>query len=111
MHLKRREDEALRSGTYALDFVKVLEDGSVREPAPDEIEYLNTPFLPGDSGRPYIKEHYDALTPDGRIGGFIHRRFVPRRLIVSETKKEPNQSLQRNADAAPSADEALPPRG
>ena len=29
----------------------------------------------------------------------------------SKTKKTPNQSLQPNADAAPIADEALPPRG
>ncbi len=60
------------------DYVYVEDDGSIRDLAPDEIEYLDTDFLPNDGGRPYIKRRYSERTPNGRLGGYLPRRKVPR---------------------------------
>lgn len=65
------------------DYVYVEDDGSVRDLDPDEVEYLETDFLPNDGGRPYIKGRYRDKTPDGRLGGYLPRRKVPRRLRTS----------------------------
>ena len=62
------------------DYVYVENDGSVRDPTPDEIEYLDTEFLANDGNRPYVKGRYRQLTPDGSLNGFLPRRKVPRRL-------------------------------
>lgn len=48
-----------------LDYVYIEDDGSVRELAADEIEYLDTEFLPNDGARPYVKGRYSDRTPDG----------------------------------------------
>jgi hypothetical protein len=64
-------------GSYALRYVYVEDDGSARELEPDEIDYLNTEFLPSDGGRPYVKGRYRTLTADGRIGGFLLTRKLP----------------------------------
>lgn len=61
------------------DYVYVEDDGSVRDLAIEEIEYLDTDFLPNDGGRPYIKGRYSQRTPDGRLGGYLPRRKVPSR--------------------------------
>jgi hypothetical protein len=58
--------------------VRIDDDGVAHELTTDEIEYLETPFLGGDGGRPYIKDRYDRLTPDGRIGGFLYRNALPK---------------------------------
>ena len=68
----------LASPKSGADYVFVEDDGSVRDLAPDEIEYLDTDFLPTDGGRPYIKASYSQRTPDGRLGGDLSRRKVPR---------------------------------
>ena len=60
------------------DFVFMEDDGSVRELTAEEAEYLATPFHPADGGRPYIKTGSRARTPDGRLGGFLRRRNVPK---------------------------------
>ena len=62
------------------DYVYVEDDGSVRDPTPDEIEYLDTDFVGGDGNRPYVKNRYSQLTPDGSLRGYLSRRKVPRRL-------------------------------
>jgi hypothetical protein len=72
------EHKAKRAKTYARKFVYVEDDGSARVLAPDEEEYLNTEFHPNDGARPYIKSSYEALTPDGLIGGFLQKSKLPR---------------------------------
>ena len=62
------------------DYVYVEHDGSVRDLAAEEIEYLDTDFLPNDGNRPYVKSRYSERTPDGGLGGYLPRRKVPRRL-------------------------------
>lgn len=76
-----REKDA---GTYADHFIYVNEDGSARALTLDERDYLNTKFYPTDGGRPYIKPSYGQRAPDGKIGGFLLRRRLPRRVPVSE---------------------------
>ena len=92
----QRHLAAKRGGTYALQFVCIGDDGTARELTPDEIEYLNTDFHPADGARPYIKARYRTLTPDGKIGGFLSRRKLPRHVKV-----KPHSSIgqSRYADA------------
>lgn len=63
-------------------FVWVDDDGSARELTADECRYLATPFEGADGGRPYIKSRYKARTPDGRLGGYLERRMLPRGVVV-----------------------------
>lgn len=68
------EEEAGRS-PYPV--VYVLPDGSYRECQESEKAYLETPFHPADGARPYVKESYSSLTPDGKISGFLYRYQLP----------------------------------
>ena len=77
--LRRR---AQRAGTYGGTFVYVDDSGRVRELTAREIEHLNTDFEFGDGNAPYIKSSYYALTFDGRIGGYLPRRKLPRDVQV-----------------------------
>lgn len=67
----------IRLLTFKPDYVYVEDDGSIRPVTPDEQTYLETEFLPNDLGRPYIKVRYWEHTPDGRLGGFLHRTDIP----------------------------------
>jgi len=77
-----REKTTKSNGSYAHKFVWVEDDGTARQLTPDEIEYLNTEFLPGDGARPHIKASYSSRTPDGRIGGFLRKSSLPRHTIA-----------------------------
>jgi hypothetical protein len=79
-----RSRRAKVDGNYARRFVWVEDDGSARHVTRDEAEYLNTEFHPGDGARPYIKSNYLERTPDGRIGGFLLRRKLPRAVVIKE---------------------------
>jgi len=73
----------LRPKELGFKYVYINEDGSVRELEKDEIDYLKTDFHPSDGGKPYIKSRYGELTSDNKIGGFIKRRRVPKRVKIS----------------------------
>ncbi|MBS1188547.1 MAG: hypothetical protein H6R10_339 [Rhodocyclaceae bacterium] len=77
-----REHNEKANGTYALKYVWVEDDGSVRRLNPDEVEYLNTQFHPGDGARPYIKSNYATRSPDGRMSGFLPRAKLPSYIVV-----------------------------
>lgn len=87
----------LRPKEPGYKYVYVEDNGTVRELYPDEIEYLNTDFLPNDSNRPYIKAKYSALTPDNKLSGFINRRRVPKRIQIITLDK----SRTANSGLAP----------
>ena len=77
-----RYQRELADGTHARRYVWVEDDGTARELDADEIVYLSTEFHPNDGGRPYIKWRYKALTPDGKIGGYMLRRKLPKGMPV-----------------------------
>src|SRR5262249_36093894 len=78
----KREAKARADGTYARRYVYVEDDGRVRSLTEPELTYLNQTFHPTDGGRPYIKRDYRALTPDGRMSGFLLRRKLPPSLVA-----------------------------
>ena len=59
------------------EFVFVNDKGEARELDAEEKHYLTTKFEFGDGARPYIKAYYEALTPDGRMSGYLRRRQLP----------------------------------
>ena len=63
-------------------YVHVNHDGSVRELSPDEKAFLETPFLPGDGGRPAIKSSYESKNGWKSIMGFCKREFIPAHLEI-----------------------------
>ncbi|MCV6638352.1 hypothetical protein [Candidatus Albibeggiatoa sp. nov. NOAA] len=63
-------------------YVYVNDDGSARELTTDEKAYLETPFHPADSGRPYIKSNYKAKDGWGSISGFCSRADLPKHIKV-----------------------------
>ena len=65
------------------EFVYMNQDGTVRELAPGEVEYLSEEFFPGDSGRPYIKPDYRSRDGWGSLSGFILRSKVPRHIEIA----------------------------
>ncbi len=65
-------------------YVYVNRDGSVRELHPAERDYLETPFLIGDSGRPYVKQAYLDKDGWGEIKGFCPRYVIPKELSIAE---------------------------
>ena len=74
-------------GGFAYVFVE--DDGSARELASDEREYLGTEFHPADGGRPYVKDGYESRTPDGRLGGYLHRVRLPPHVPLRPAPPEP----------------------
>ena len=74
------EEEA---GQEPYPWVYVEEDGSARELSAAEREYLEEPFLPYDSGRPYVKRNYGQRDGYGRMCGFCARKSLPRKVRES----------------------------
>ncbi len=68
---------AAESNRIPYPYVYVTAPGFFRELTADEREYLQTPFHPADGARPYVKNRYEDLTPDGRIIGFLRRDKLP----------------------------------
>lgn len=66
------------------EFVFVHDNGAARELDAEEKDYLSTKFEFGDGGRPYIKAYYEALTPDGRLSGYLRRRQLPKRVKIEQ---------------------------
>lgn len=77
-------------------YVYVNHDGSVRELRPGERTFLETPFLPGDGGRPAIKHSYSSQNGWGSIRGFCKRSNIPSTVEIQQTDPV-------DADPAPDA--------
>lgn len=69
-------------------FVLVNEDGTARELHASEREYLETPFLPNDSSRPYVKRHYRSMSRWFGISGFCRRSQLPAGMQVAAAPTE-----------------------
>jgi hypothetical protein len=75
-------------------YVYVNDDGSVQELHVEDMEYLETEFHPCDGGRPYIKQGYDARTPDGHLRGFLARSELPVGMRIAPAPAEnPNKPI------------------
>ena len=68
-----------------MEYVWVEDDGTVRELTAQEREYVTRKFDPTDGNRPYVKSRYKALTPDGKMRGFLERRDVPLFVRIRKT--------------------------
>ena len=64
-------------------FVRVNDDGTVRELHEAERRYLEEPFFPWDGGRPYFKFAFDSRDGWGSIAGFCRRSFIPAHLPIA----------------------------
>jgi hypothetical protein len=83
---RARYHQSLHDGSFARRHVYVEKDGSIRELRRSEIDYLSTDFLPGDSGRPYIKPRYETRNAQGDPCGFLARRKAPRDIHIVAAK-------------------------
>jgi hypothetical protein len=94
--------EAAKQQPYP--YVHVNEDGSVRELSPEERSFLETPFTPGDGGRPATKESYSSLNGWGNPRGFCRRDRIPSdiEIMPAEIKDPPTikNTLKQQLDQA-----------
>ena len=63
-------------------YVWVDEEGRVRELSPNEKEFLETPFSPGDGGAPNTKSHYQQKNGWGNLRGFCQRIHIPEEIEI-----------------------------
>jgi hypothetical protein len=63
-------------------YVYVNADGTARELNAGEREYLETPFLPFDGGRPYVKGSYLEKNGWKNLRGFLQRARLPSEVEV-----------------------------
>jgi hypothetical protein len=83
-----------RAGPYPYVYVNV--DGGARELHPDERDYLETRFQPGDGSRPYVKRSYSQRNGWGELAGFLKRSRLPSGIIVQAAPAEnPSKPLTR----------------
>ena len=85
----------IRKGEEGFKYVYVEDDGSVRELLREEQRYLEEEFEPADGARPYVKWRYKSKTPDGKIGGYIARNRVPKKIEIIK-KKMDKETWRRN---------------
>jgi hypothetical protein len=65
---------------YSIVHVDV--DGCIREVQPREKDYLESPFLPYDGGRPFVKPRYSWKNALDETQGFLRRKHVPSGAVV-----------------------------
>jgi len=70
-----------RESTF--DYVYVDDDGNARELTASEEEYVTTALFPNEDAEQYIKPHYESLTHDGRLRGYLRRRQLPRQTPIA----------------------------
>lgn len=79
----KQDPSARRFAEPDLEFVYVNQDGTVRELSPAEQAYLSEDYAGADSGRPYVKSHYESQDGWGSLSGFLERHKVPTHLVIS----------------------------
>lgn len=80
----KADGEAVGSFRY----VYVNADGTARELHQNERQFLETEFLPGDGGRPYIKSSYPEKDGWGAISGYLERSELPHGKTVDPAPAE-----------------------
>jgi hypothetical protein len=77
-------------------YVYVNEDGTARELHPNERQYLETEFLPGDGAAPHVKQSYGVLNGWGEIRGFLERSKLPAGMPIQDApKQDPSRRLSK----------------
>ena len=77
-------------------YVYVNADRTARELHPNERQYLETEFLPGDGAAPHVKCSYAELNGWGEIRGFLERSKLPKGTPIQDAPKEdPSRRLSQ----------------
>ena len=77
-------------------YVFVNRDGAVRELHSGERKYLETPFLPFDGGRPYIKKGFESKNGWKSVEGFCLRSKIPGDVPIADAPNEdPNPPMSK----------------
>jgi hypothetical protein len=85
-------DAMPRAENYS--FIYVNADGTARELHPNERQYLETEFLPGDGAAPSVKDSYAERNGWGEITGYLMRsRLPPGTLIQDAPEEDPRQLM------------------
>jgi hypothetical protein len=69
-------------------YVYVNADGTARELHPNERQYLETEFLPGDGAAPNVKDNYAERNGWGEIRGYLQRSKLPGGIHIQDAPKE-----------------------
>jgi hypothetical protein len=77
-------------------YVFVNDAGAVRELSGKERNFLQTPFLPHDAHRPYVKSAYEDRNLAGTLRGYCRRTVIPRGVRIAYPPIE-IATRQRNA--------------
>ena len=89
--------EKNRSRVEPYPYVYVNADGGARELHPDERDYLETRFQPGDGARPYIKRSYSQRNGWGELAGFLKRSQLPSEIVIQDAPTEnPSKPLSKS---------------
>ncbi|MGE3166374.1 MAG: hypothetical protein AB7O52_15825 [Planctomycetota bacterium] len=67
-------------------YVYVEDDGTYRDLAEAEREYLQEAFHPADGDRPYVKWRYGSRTPTGSLQGFLKRSRLPKGMRLGDPR-------------------------
>jgi hypothetical protein len=81
-------------------YVYVNPDGTARELHPNERQYLETEFLPGDGAAPSVKDDYAERNGWGEIRGYLQRSKLPAGMPIQEAPKEDPRQWMSAAEYA-----------
>ena len=80
----------------ASPYIYVNHDGTARELSPDEREYLQTEFEPGDGARPYVKGAHGTRDGRGIMAGFMLRSRLPEGVEVRRVNPRYDEVVREN---------------
>jgi hypothetical protein len=90
--------KSLMPKTESYAYVYVNEDGTARELHPNERQYLETEFLPGDGAAPSVKDSYAARNGWGEIKGYLERSKLPGGTLVQDAPNQDPRQLMSVAE-------------
>src|SRR5258708_7885948 len=92
-----RHGTAEMPGAEPYPYVYVNADGTIQELHPNQRQYLETEFAPGDGGAPSIKTSYLQRNGWGELKGFLARSQVPGGTQIMEAPAEdPSRPMNRS---------------
>ena len=65
------------------DYVYIDDNGNARELTVFENESVASALFPNGDADQLIKPHYESLTHDGRLRGYLPRRRLPNRISIA----------------------------